>query len=164
MKFRTSLTIDECRSRLESAVDAERFAFPWSYTGSRAILGKIRQTSFRLQVRRSYQNSFAPFFYGEFKPVNNGTLVEGEFKMHPSTRVFIRFWFLFLLLFTIAALILPSRGQPESATGRVSMLLVAAFLGAFGIGLVKVGQRFAHGEQQTLTAFLKRTLEASDVA
>ena len=156
MKLHTRFSIPECRSRLESAVDAERFGFSWSgYAGSREILGKIREMSFRLQKRRSYRNSFAPFFYGQFTPADGGTIIEGEFKMHPFVRAFMTFWFSFLAIFVVAALALPSRGQPEAAGARILMLLTAGLLAAFGVGLVKFGQWLGGSEQQTITTFLK---------
>jgi hypothetical protein len=165
MTLRTRFSISECRSRLESAVDAGGFAFSLSgYAGSKEILGKIHERNFRLQKRRSYQNSFAPFFYGKFTPSDGGTLIKGEFRLHPFVRAFMAFWFSFLTIFVIAALFLPSGGQPEAAGGRIFMLLTAGLLAVFGIGLVKLGQWLGDSERQTITIFLKRMLEADDVA
>lgn len=139
-------------------------AFSFSgYAGSREILGKIHEMSFRLQKRRYYRNSFAPFFYGRFKPANDGTVIEGEFKMHPFVRSFMTFWFSFLAVFVVAALVLPSRGQPEATGGRILMLLAAGVFAAFGIGLVKFGQWLGLSERQTIANFLKKTLETYDV-
>ena len=145
-------------------MDSERLTFSWSgYAGTSEVLGRIRGMSFRLQKRRYYRNSFAPFFYGQFASADGGTIITGEFKMHPFVRVFMAFWFSFLAVFVLAALLLPSRGQPEAAGGRAFMLLVAGVLAAFGVGLTKFGQWLGYGEQQAITAFLKKTLETNDV-
>src|SRR5438034_1151738 len=94
MILRTRIPIDECKTRLASAVDAERLAFAASgYAGSKPMLGKFRDATFRLQKRRCYRNSFAPFFFGRFVVSAGGTVIEGDFRMHPFVRVFMIFWF-----------------------------------------------------------------------
>jgi len=144
-------------------MDAERLAFSWSgYAGKKEILGRIREASFRLQKRRYYRNSFAPFFYGQFAPADSGTLITGEFRMHPFVRVFMAFWFSFLAVFVITALVLPSRGQQESAGGRAFILLIAGAFAVFGVGLMKFGQWLGNSKQNAIAAFLKKTLETDD--
>ena len=161
VKLQTHIPIDDCKSRLAASMDAERLAFSRSgYAGSKEILGKIRGTGFRLQKRRYYRNSFAPYFYGRLEAADGGTRIEGEFKMHPAARIFMTFWFSFLALFAAAALILPSQGQPEA--GRLPFLAVAAFMAAFGVGLIKFSRWLARGEKVAIMDFLKSKLEASD--
>ena len=160
IKLHTRLSIAECRARLESAVDPERFAFSLSgYAGSKDFLGKIGDTGFRLQKRRNYHNSFAPFFYVHLTSGDTGTIIEGDFKMHPFVRPFMTFGFSFLAVFAVVALVLPSRGQPEAAGVRILMLLAAGVMAAFGFGLVRFGQWLGASEQATIIEFLKRTLE-----
>ena len=43
----------------------------------------------RLQQRRNHRNSFAPYLYGQFNAADGGTQVEGEFKLHPFTKIFM---------------------------------------------------------------------------
>jgi hypothetical protein len=160
MTLHTRFSITECKSRLETAVDAEKLGFSLSgYAGSREIIGKIKATSFRLQKRRYYRNSFAPFFYGKFTPSDNGTMIEGDFRMHPFVKIFMISWFCFLGIFSVAAFMLPSRGQPEAAGNRILMLLVAVGMASFGFGLVKFGRWLGVSEEQVMTAFLKKTFE-----
>jgi hypothetical protein len=165
MTLRTQFPIDVCRTRLASAVDPERWAFTRSgYAGAKPILGKLLDTTFRLQVRRGYRNSFAPFFFGRFVASASGTIVEGDFRMHPFVKGFMFFWFSFLAVFAAIALVLPSRGQPEAPWGRAALLIGAAVMGAFGVGLVKFGGLLGHGEEEAIVAFLKSTLEANEAA
>ena len=161
IKLHTRLSMAECQSRLAAGVDMQKLAFTRSgYAGTKEILAKISGATFRLQKRRTYRNSFAPFFYGKLIATENGTRIEGELRMHPAARVFMVFWFGFLAVLAIAALILPSRGQSEA--GRLSVLLVSAGLAAFGVALVKFGARLGRNERKALLDFLKRTFEASD--
>ena len=165
MTLRTDIPIEECRARLTAAMDVEQLAFSLSgYTGSKPILGRLRDTTFRLQKRRSYGNSFAPFFFGHFVALEGGTLIEGHFKMHPFVRAFMVFWFLFLGLFAVAALVLPSRGQPEAPWGRAALLLGVVAMAAFGAGLKKLGAWLGQAEEGSILEFLKTTLEAKQTA
>ena len=74
------------------------------------------------------------------------------------------FWFSFLAVFAAITLALPSRGQPEAPWVRAGMLIGAAAMGAFGVGLVKLGRWLGHGEKESIVAFLKSTLEANETA
>jgi len=154
---------EECRARLTAGVDEERLAFSWSgHAGSKPILGKLGETGFRLQKRRYYRNEYAPFFYGRFVSSDRGTLIEGEFRLHPFVRAFMIFWFSFLALFTALVLVQSATGRPgvQADTGR--LLGIALFLGVFGVALVKFGRWLGRGEERAIVAFLKTTFEASD--
>ena len=90
IELHTHLSTAECQARLAAGVDIQKLAFTRSgYAGSREILAKISGATFRLQKRRTYRNSFAPFFYGKLIAAGSGTRIEGEFKMHPAARVFM---------------------------------------------------------------------------
>jgi hypothetical protein len=122
-------------------------------------LVKFKPRAFASRKRRCYRNSFAPFFYGNFTPSDASTIIEGDFRMHPFVKTFMIFWFCFLAVFSGAAFVLPSRGQPEAAGNRFLMLLVAVGMAAFGVGLVKFGRWLGVSEEQAMTAFLKKTFE-----
>jgi hypothetical protein len=66
---------------LRQSIDEEHLTiFSLSgYRGDRPVLGKVDERTFRLQKRRYYKNSFAPFFYGQFEPEPGGTRIEGYF-------------------------------------------------------------------------------------
>ncbi len=161
VNLQTRLSIEECNSRLLASVDIEHLGWTMSgYAGSKDILAKVSDNGFRLQKRRTHRNSFAPFFFGHFKPVDGGTLIEGEFKLHPATRVFGAVWFSLLLLFAIGVLMVTPDAKTPSA--RMPLLGVAALMGAFGVCLLMFGQRLARGEQGVILEFLKHSFEASE--
>jgi hypothetical protein len=163
MTLRTCISIDECKARLATAIDVERFAFSWSgYAGSKDILGKIRDTSFRLQKRRYYRNSFAPFFFGRFVVSDGGTLIEGDFKMHPAVKVFLVIWFSFLAFFVLMTVTLTATGRAHMDDDRGLALVIPFGMAIFAVALVKFGQRLGRSEEQAILAFLKSALEASD--
>jgi hypothetical protein len=141
MTLHTSLSIDECRARLASAIDAEKWSFSLcGYLGSKPILGKIYGNEFRLQKRIFYKNGFRSFFYGRLVPSENGALIEGEFRMHPFARWLMIYWFLFLsVFFMIVVGILLFSIVMGRADVRDNIVLVLFPLGmmVFGIFLLK---------------------------
>ncbi len=159
MTLRARIPIEECKARLASGVDEERLAFSWSgYAGSKPIVGRFRDTSFRLQKRRYYHNSFAPFFYGRFVASGRDTLIEGEFRMHPSVKVLMILWFSFLAFVFVTTLVSSSRGGVGGDWA--SRLVIPAALAVFVVVLVKFGQWLGRSEERTIVAFLKSTFEA----
>jgi hypothetical protein len=165
MTLRTRIPIEECKARLALSVDAERLGFSWSgYAGSRPILGKLRDTTFRLQKRRYYRNSFAPFFFGRFVASNDGTLIEGEFRMHPFVRVFMIVWFSFLGVPSVIMLISVFAGQADVQGSPILGLVIPAGMAVFGVALVKFGRWLGRSEETAIVAFLKSTLETNDAA
>jgi hypothetical protein len=162
--LQTRLAPYECKARLASAVDTQRFAFTRSgCAGSKPIIGRFREETFRLQKRRSYRNSFAPLFYGRYTPCGGGTLIEGQFKIHPLTRAFMFYWFGFLSVFALLTTILPSKGDPEVPWGRAIFLLGEVAMAAFGIGLLKFCRWLARNEPAEILELLQNTLEAHEV-
>ena len=165
MTLHTRIPIGECKDRLSCAVDAERFSFSWSgFAGSRPILGSVTDSGFRLQKRRYYRNSFAPCFHGRFLPSDSGTRIEGEFRMNPFAKVFMLVWFSFLTVFIAVMLVSVIAERPDVRGGASSVLLVPVGMAAFGVALVKLGQWLGRGEERTIVAFLKTTLDAHDAA
>ena len=161
MTWRTRLSIEACKARLAAGIDVERLWFTRSgYRGERPILGKIRDTRFRLQKRRYYRNSFAPFFYGRFVDSGGSTLIEGEFRMHPFVKVFMGLWLSFIALFSVLAL--ASSTRPGEQEGKGIALVFSAGMMVFGIALIKFGHWLARAEKPAIVAFLKTTLEAED--
>ena len=166
MILHTSLSIDECRSRLASAIDEERWSFSLSgYLGSKSILGNINGDEFRLQKRIFYRNNLRPFFFGKFVNYESGTLIEGEFKMPSIVRWLMIYGFSFLVFFLIIsiAIILVSLAMGRSDV-RDNIVFVVFPLGmmAFGIFLVKFSRWLCRGDENAIIAFLKDALQASE--
>ncbi len=162
--LKTRLSLADCKARLADAVDIQRLAFTRSgYAGSKPIIGRFRAETFRLQKRRSYRNSSAPYFYGKFVPTEGGTLIEGKFRIHPFARAFMFYWFGFLAVFALLAGIFPSRAGGDAPWARTLFLLGPLGMAAFGIGLLKFGSWLARAEPPAILDLLKQTLEANEV-
>jgi len=128
------------------------------------MLGKLRETTFRLQKRRCYRNSFAPCFLGRFVARDGDTFIEGDFGLHPFVKVFMFFWFSGLVLFVALVLVNPSAERPATPWERVGLLLGGRVMAALGVGMVRFGRWLGREEEGTILDFLKRTLEADETA
>jgi hypothetical protein len=150
--------VAECHTRLGSATDLRGFALSWDANGPEKVVGEFRGSVFRLHTRKYYDNSFAPFFYGELQAGEEGSILEGRFRLHPFVRLFTLFWYSFILIFAAGVLIVP----PRPGISRGWFFMVLGVLAVVGGGLVLVGRWLARGEQEVIHSFLKSALDASD--
>jgi hypothetical protein len=165
MTFHTRIPIEECKVRLTSGIDIDRFALTRSgRAGSKPILGKIRDSTFRLQRRRYYKNDLAPYFYGRFVAVGRETRIEGEFKMHPWVKVFMIVWFLILAAFFVVFVADLVSGRDDFQGNPALGFLIPVAGAAFWFVLVKISWWLARGEQRDIIEFLRTTFEAEDAA
>jgi hypothetical protein len=162
MKLRTKLFLADCRKRLGSGTDLGGMALSWESATPGTVLGEFRGRVFRLHTKKYYSNSFTPFFYGKLAEVDGGTVVEGEFRLHPFVRLFLLFWLAFLLLFGASAIIVPAPQHPVSDIPRGWFYAGLALLAILGVAFVQLGQWLARGEREVIHSFLKNTLEADD--
>ena len=159
MKLTTFLPIETCQARLATTADPERYALTFSgYKGSKPILVRSKGTKFRLQKRRYYHNSYAPFFYGQFIPTGSGTIIEGSFKMHPAAKIAMFVWCAILASIILIAALAPLGGQARPG-GTVQ---VSSFMLLLGLGMVMFGRWLGRGEVRALSEFLHETLEAHE--
>jgi hypothetical protein len=162
MKLRTKFSPAECRTRLVSATDLGGLSLSWNGpSDARKVLGDFHGATFRLHTARYYTNSFAPFFYGRMTACDNGTLIEGQFRMNPLARLLTVFWFAFVGIFAAAPLIVPMSKQPGTMVGPNTLYLALGCCLVLGIGLVVFGQWLGRGEKKVVLEFLKNSLEAS---
>jgi hypothetical protein len=68
------------------------------YKGSRLIIGRVEENTFRLRKRRYSRNDFAGIFYERFEPEQGGTRIEGYFDMPRCAKYFMRIWLAFAVL------------------------------------------------------------------
>jgi hypothetical protein len=162
MKLRTKLSVAECRTRLGSATDLGGMALSWDSAVPGSVMGEFRGQVFRLHTPKYYRNSFAPFFYGQLSSVDGGTALEGSFRMHPFVRLFIVFWYAFLLIFGFAGIIVPAAKYEGSGLSRNWYFAGLGILAVLGVGMVQIGKWLGKGEHEVIHAFLKSTLEAND--
>lgn len=94
---------------------------------------------------------------------DDGTLIEGEFRMHPFVRVFMIVWFSLLAVPSVIMLISVFAGQADVQDGPLALVLPAGMV-AFGVALVKFGRWLGRSEETAIVAFLKSTLETTDAA
>ena len=152
----------DCRTRLGSGTDLGGMALSWDAQAPGAVVGEFRDPVFRLHTKKYYSNSFTPFFYGKLTEVEGGTVLEGEFRLHPFIRLFLLFWLSFLVLFGLSAIIVPPPQHPDSGLNRCMFYTGLALLTVLGIGFVQFGRWMARGEREVIHSFLKNTLEAED--
>ena len=82
--------------------------------------------------------------------------------MHPFARLFMVFWFAFLIIFGLAAVIVPAAEHPASGISQRWYFAGLALLAIIGVGLVQIGKWLGNGEQEVIRTFLKSTLEAEE--
>jgi hypothetical protein len=162
MKLRTKLSIAECRKRLGSGIDLGGMALSWDAAVPGAVVGEFRGQAFRLHTPKYYRNAFAPFFYGQLSSVDGGTMLEGTFRMHPFVRLFMVFWFAFLVIFGLAAIIVPAAKYSASGLSRNWYAAGLAILAVLGVAMILIGKWLGSGEQGVIHTFLRNTLEAND--
>lgn len=162
------LSLTECAQRLESAIDCERsvlISFS-SMFGTKPVVGRVTQTSLKLRKRIGYRNSFQSFLTAAMRAEGTGTVISGEFAMHPFVRVFMILWFSGVILIggtmffiTIGALLFgPTHHGDHAWIGAV----VPPIMIGFGVGLIRFGQYLARNEARFITDFLLQTLNAKD--
>jgi hypothetical protein len=163
MKLRTKLSMTDCQARLRSGTESPGMALSWDVQAPSAVLGDFRGTAFRLHTGKYYSNSFAPFFYGILNAAEGGTTIEGVFRMNPYVRVFLAFWFSFLLLFGLGAVIVPAPAHPALGVSRGWLYAALGLLAIMGVGLVQLGKWLGRNDEKLIHSFLIQTLEASDL-
>lgn len=162
----SDVSISECRNRISNAIDTPRWTlFSLSgYEGSRPVLGKIDGDRIRLEKRRYYRNSFAPYFYATLSAQEHGTRIEGHFDSPPLVKVFMWIWLAFVLAIGIPLFILSLKDiflKTDAGSGDpIIGVLVPPVLIVFGILLPKIGKWFARSEEGFILNFLQRILPA----
>jgi hypothetical protein len=147
-------------------MDTERSAL-FSLTslfGSRAVIGRVTDTSLRLRKRIRYRNSFQSHLTATLRPEAGGTVISGEVAMHPFVRVFMFIWFGGVILIggtmfvaAIGTIFFGSGSQHQNAwMGAV----IPPVMLVFGFGLLRFGRYLARDETRFLTDFLIQTLKA----
>jgi hypothetical protein len=157
LTIQTGKPVSECVSLLQSAATADTFVARFS-ADSGAIMCRVRGNKFRLWQKRSYANSFKPFFHGSFEPGVTGTKITGSFRMHPFVIAFMAVWF--GMLFLIGGTIIvggfhpaPSGRHPAPLIGILAPLLMMLF----GVGLVSLGKWLGRSEKDAIAEFLQQT-------
>jgi hypothetical protein len=168
MKIQSPLGVEECVAVLKSATVNDS-PFGTMFLSAGTIICKINGHNFRLRQKRSYGNSFGPYFYGKLKQAEIGTEISGDFRIHPFVFAFMALWF-GLLIVIGGVMVLTSFTQ--WVTGHYDHTknanpLVGVFaplvMAIFGIGLVKFGKWLGRSEEARMSEFLQQTFSANKV-
>lgn len=161
----TSLSIEECRSRLTHPKYSPPgfFTFnPFTPPPKGTIFVKLRGDRFRLFAAgpKHILNSFAPFFYGSLEALPNGSRIHGRFHMHLFARIFMAIWF--ALLGFITLLLTSSLFSTEHQLMQPLYVVFGAplLMALFGIGLVRLCWWFAEEQRQNMQDFIRNDLLA----
>jgi hypothetical protein len=162
----SALAPDALVDRLRSSVDEERRT-PFSlsgYKGSRPVLGKVGESTFRLQKRRCWRNDFAPHFYGQIQPEPGGTKIEGYFDVPRWAKLFMRVWLAAAValgtpIFVLTLLDVTTGSHNVSGDKWVGLAVPPALV-AFGILLPKLGRLLGRPDERTILEHLQNTLAA----
>ena len=99
------------------------------------------------------------------RPEGTGTVISGEFAVHPFVRVFMRIWFGGVILIggtvfvsAVGAILFGAASQGDAWVG----VLVPPGMAVFGFFLIRAGRYLARNEARFITDFLINALDATD--
>lgn len=95
---------------------------------------------------------------------DGGTLIEGEFRMHPFVKIFMTVWFSFLGIVSMITLITHFTGHSGVQGNPILDVVGPAGMAAFGVAMIKFSKWLGRSEETAIIAFLKCTLEINDAA
>lgn len=161
----TSLSIEECRSRLSDPQHSPPrfFTFnPFTPPPKGTIFVKLRGDRFRLFATgpKYIRNSFAPFFYGFLEALPNGTRIHGRFRTHSSSRIFMTIWFGLLGFITLRLTSYLFSTEHQLVQPLYVVFGAPLLMALFGIGLVRLCWWFGEGQRQSMQDFIRNDLLA----
>ncbi len=151
----------ECLARLKKNVGSA-----WAISSQTAVKGSVGERRVAMTMRISYGNSFQTVLRGRLSDENGATRISCRFGMY---------WFVIAFLIVsigaIAGTVLFDLADPVAALidGRLMSAhwedagLSALMLG-FLVGLIMFGRYLARNERGELLDFLRRIVDAKDVA
>lgn len=132
--------VDVAVERLKSKVkNVSLFSFT-----TQGMVGRVSEKNVKiLRIAPIVRNSFKPILVGSFKKEDNKTIFSGVFRFHRFVQIFMTFWFGFIVLLTLLALI----AKPSEAW---FFPLFGLLMASFGVGLVKIGKWFSRNDKNWL--------------
>jgi len=155
IEFESAYRMDESIERLKAASARSIF----SSMGEQKAVGSVTRSGVSLQrVIPMVQNSFKPFFRGQFVERRGKVILTGRFTLHWAVKIFMAVWFSGVLLacLGIAAALLTGRATPNPS------LLIPFGMVIFGIVLVGSGRWFARNDVAWLSKVIQGALRAPD--
>jgi hypothetical protein len=166
MKIQSPLSVGECVTLLKSATVNES-PFGTMFLNSGTIICKFNGNNFRLRQKRSYRNSFCPFFYGKMIQTEKGAEISGEFRIHPFVVAFMALWFGFLILgggiifFTSLTQLVTGHYDHTKEANPLVGIFVPIIMAIFGIALVKFGKWLGRSEEANMTSLLQELFSSN---
>lgn len=117
--FVTILTPDDVYQRLRDATTWQTRMQNKVSTRKIAFVGSVQPGKFSISLKVSRPNSFLPLIKGTIEPTQSGCLLFMKASLFPSTRTYLIFWLLFIL---VAGVIVS--GQYESPLVLAAPLLL----------------------------------------
>jgi hypothetical protein len=159
------LSPKECHRRLDQALDK------WlqAYSGTKPFIGSVSKERLVLRKRLGYRNSFQTQYAATLNMAGDGrgTIIEGRFRLFPSTAIFMIVWFGSLSYFALSQS-LPMTftyvfGEASTLPENWRHLAVGPLIMIFCGMIVVIGCRyFARKEEADIMAFLNTTIDASE--
>ena len=154
VEWESAYGLEESVSRLRAATKRSVF----SALAEPAAVGTVTESKVKLQrVIPMVRNSFKPFLVGQFVKRGEQVFLVGRFTMLGFVKVFMTFWFGFLVVFGVAA--------PFARTASKSTTLAFIFgpitMCGFGVGLVWFGKWLARNDAAWLADVVKRAIGAT---
>lgn len=94
----TILTPDEVYQRLRDATTRQLLMQNKVVTQRVAFVGAVLPDQFSISLKVSRPNSFLPLIKGRLEPTQSGCLIFMKAFLFPSTRTYLIFWLLFVLV------------------------------------------------------------------
>ena len=170
-KLVTCLSPEKCVFRLMHTADPEFFDLSRSVNlndGSKPVRGKITSADFLLRKRIFGRNSFQTFVEGTIQPATNGTIVAGQFSLHPAVKPLFKVWVCSLVFIGFPVCVILLKDLASGAVHWSNLWEVdrtfagALFMLCWPFLIYVLGRAFARGDEEYLRRFLLETLEARE--
>lgn len=157
MELFVALSLNECVGRLDAVVDRGGLVLPsWEVVfGSKCLIGQLSDTKLQLRKRIGYRNSSQSILNGTIRAQDGGTMISGEFGLHPEVRIFPFVWCILLLSALAGFVILDPR--KEGSDG--ALVMAPLLLMVLGMAVVWFGKYLARDEARFITETLQQALE-----
>jgi hypothetical protein len=151
-EFESAFTLKESVERLSLAIVKSTSFGPLKPAAVGTVTaGKVSLVRVVPMVR----NSFKPYFIGHFEVRGERVVLTGRFTMHWFVKLFMTFWFGFILLWLLltSAIVLH---QPHAQTWWFSLSALSMLM--FGVALVRFCKYLSHNDISWLSEIIKHAL------
>ena len=160
VSYYTEIDIEKCKNRIYAIIMSERLLIG-------GLRGKVDFYGNEFCVRKTsgiYNKRLTGLpitFYGELIKKENGTIIEGEFRVPTSSKIPIAIWFgvgTFMWLFCLVNIFL---GKFKDAFSVVLGVIGIPIF--FGIGILIMSSGDTEPEKNYILDFIKTTLDTKEI-